>query len=332
MQRMTVLVTGGTGAIGSNVARLLITKGKKVVLYDRVPLSPANRVLAGFDGELKVEIGNITDMASLFDVIKRHDVRGVIHCAGMLPPHMNNLHPIEALTVNIIGTANVLEAARILGLGPVIVASAAGVMGRPKDVLTPRKEEDVVLPLAGIYPLSKLACEQLVYTYRQLHKVDTTAVRPRNAYGPGFNFRMQPLFEVIYAALDGKDFVRPSGGDSIFDYTYVKDTAAGFVQLYETKAPANYVYNLSYGKGVNMTQVIDVVKPVFPKLKIEVGPGPWEGVVEGGKESELTVHPAVMPVQDISRARKDFGYSPEWDIERGIPDWVRWLKTGTYDG
>jgi nucleoside-diphosphate-sugar epimerase len=327
---MSVLVTGGTGTIGSNVARLLLSKGKDVVVFDRAAPRPDNTILAGFGDKLSVEIGTITDLASLFDVVKRHKVEGIIHVAAMLPPIMNNLHPVDALNVNIIGTANVLEAGRILGLGPIIVASAAGVMGRPKDVVTPRKEEDVILPLAGIYPLSKLACEQLVYTYRQLYKTNTSAVRPRNVYGPGAAPRIQPLFEMFFAALEGKDFVRTSGGDSTFDYTYVKDMVKGVVQLYEQKAPPHYVYNLSRGKIVNMSDVAKVMQGLFPKLKIEVGPGAWEGVVEGGKESELTVHPSVMPPQDISRAREDFGYNPEWDIENGIADWVRWHKTGVY--
>src|SRR5215471_11243897 len=138
---MTTMVTGGTGTIGSNVARLLMREGESVVLYDRVPPAPDNKVLAGFGDKLGAEVGNVADFASVLDAIKRHKVTGIIHCAAMLPPHMNNQHPIEALTTNIIGSANMLEAARILGLGPVIVASAAGVMGRPKDVVTPRREE-----------------------------------------------------------------------------------------------------------------------------------------------------------------------------------------------
>ena len=327
---MSILITGGTGAIGSNVARLFLEAGKTVVVYDRVAPHPDNKILGGFGDKLVVEVGNVTDGPSVFDVITKNKVDGIIHFVGMLPPHQNNLRPLEALNVNIMGSANILEAARILGVGPVIMASAAGVMGRPKDLVTLRKEEDVILPLAGIYPLSKLAVEQLVYTYRTLHKLNTTAIRPRNVYGPGANFRIQPLFEMFFAALEGKDFVRKAGGDSIFDYTYVKDIAKGIIQLYNTKAPPYYVYNISKGKSISMAEVAAAMRKVFPKQKIEVGPGSWEGVVEGGKEFELTVHPAVMPPQDISRAKKDFGYSPEWEMERGLADWLRWFKTGKY--
>jgi nucleoside-diphosphate-sugar epimerase len=163
-----------------------------------------------------------------------------------------------------------------------------------------------------------------------LHKVNTTAIRPRNVYGPGANFRIQPLFEMFFAALEGKDFVRKDGGESTFDYTYVKDTARGIVQLYECQSPPYYVYNLSRGVSVNMFEVAKVLKGLFPKQKIEVGPGPWEGVVEGGKEFELTVHPAVMPPQDVARAKQDFGFVPEWDIGRGLADWLRWFKTYEY--
>ncbi|GEM_PF-787722 len=328
---MSVLVTGGTGGIGSGVARLLLSKGYDVVVYDVSPLRPDNKVLAGFGKRLIDEVGSVTEMGRLIDVVKTHHVTGIIHLAGMLPPHMNNLRPIEALGVNVIGTATVLEIARVQELGPVIVASAAGVMGRAKDVTTPRAEEDVTLPLVGIYPISKLTGEQLVYTYRQLYQLNTTAVRPRNGYGPGTSYRVQPLYDVVYDAVAGKDVVRKAGGDALFDYTYVKDLATGIVQLYELKSrPPRHVYNLARGQGVTMAQVFEVVQKIFPQLRIRVGPGPWEGVVEGGRELDLTVYPAVMPLQDISRAREDFGFEPQWGIERGVADWVRWLRTGEY--
>ncbi|MDE3100654.1 MAG: NAD(P)-dependent oxidoreductase [Chloroflexota bacterium] len=329
---MTVLVTGGAGAIGGNVARMLLEKGQRVVVYDRIPVTPQNKVLAGFDEpQLVSEVGAISDTSAVFDVVSRHKVDGIVHLAGMLPPHQCDLRPVEAINTNIVGTANVLEAARILGISPVVCASAAGVMGRPKDVHTPRKEEDVILPLAGIYQMTKLAIEQLVYSYRQLHKMTgVTAIRPRNVYGPGCAPRIQPLFELFFAALDGQDFVRPDGGDSTFDYTYVKDMAKGVVQLFETKAPPSYVYNLSRGRATKMSECAEVMQRLFPAQRISIGPGAWEGVIEGGKEFELTVHPAVMPPQDVSRAAQDFGYAPEWDIERGLTDWVRWSRTGAY--
>src|SRR5262245_52719644 len=174
---MTILVTGAAGTIGSNVARQLLDQGRKVVAYDRVPPAPGNKVYGSLIEKATVEVGNITDLANVMDIVKRNKVESIIHLAMMLPAHANNVRPIEALTISIIGTANMLEAGRTMGVSPVIVCSAAGVMGRPTDTVTPKKEEDIILPIVGIYPLSKLACEQLVATYRELHKVNTTAVR-----------------------------------------------------------------------------------------------------------------------------------------------------------
>jgi nucleoside-diphosphate-sugar epimerase len=328
---VSILITGGAGAIGSNTARGLMARGEKVVIFDRFEPREDNRILGDFTDMFEVETGNIADLATLLNVASRHKVEGIIHCAAMLPPHDNDLHPLDAINTNIVGTANVLEIARSLQLTRVLVASAAGVMGRPSDLETPRREEDVSLPLGGIYPLCKLTCEQLVYSYRQLYKLRATAFRPRNVYGPGANPRIQPLFESFFAALAGEDVVQEAGGDSIFDYTYVKDICGGIVDLYFFTGEDHYVYNLSRGRSTTMSEVFVGLRKVFPNQRIEVGPGPWRGVVEGGKEFELTVHPAVMPPQDVSRATRDFGYKPVWDIEEGLADWARWYKTGDYD-
>lgn len=328
---MTVLITGGVGAIGSNVARGLMARGEKVVIFDRVEPRADNRILGDFKDMFEVETGTIADLATLLNAAARHKVDGIINCAAMLPPHENDLHPIEAINTNIVGTANVLEIARSLGLRRVLTASAAGVMGRPADLERPQAEQDVNLPLGGIYPLTKLACEQLVYAYRRLHKVHATAFRPRNVYGPGCNPRIQPLFESFFAALAGEDVVQEAGGDSIFDYTYIKDICGGIVDLYLFEGEDHYVYNLSRGRSTTMTEVFAALRKTFPGQRIEVGPGPWKGVVEGGKEFQLTVHPAVMPPQDVSRAINDFGYKPVWDIDEGVADWARWHRTGEYD-
>ncbi|MFC2066429.1 hypothetical protein ACFLUO_05130, partial [Chloroflexota bacterium] len=63
---------------------------------------------------------------------------------------------------------------------------------------------------------------------------------------------------------------------------------------------------------------------------IEMGSGPWGGTLAKGKQSDLAYRSSQRPPQDITRARKDFGFEPEWPVERAIPDWVRWLKEGKY--
>ncbi|MFC2021617.1 NAD-dependent epimerase/dehydratase family protein [Chloroflexota bacterium] len=328
---MAILVTGGTGFLGANVVRLLAEQGRDIVAYDVLPPAPAS-VFADVIDHVKVEIGNVTDLSHVLHVIKRNKVEGIIHTAAIVTGAAN-AHPLEALQVNIIGSANMLEAARIMDLKRVIIFSSSSVMGGPEDFITPRKEEEYSLPLSSIYPVSKLTCEQLTYTYRELYKVDAITVRPCGGFGPGEKRAREsdaPIFELVKDAVEGKAIRRETGGDTAKDLTYVKDFAKGVVQAYDCKAPRYYLYNISFGKNRTVFQICDVLRQVFPGLPIEVGPGLWSGALKTGKQADLTYRRTQRPPQDITRAREDFGFEPEWDLDRAIPHWVRWLKEGKY--
>ncbi|MFC2067275.1 NAD-dependent epimerase/dehydratase family protein [Chloroflexota bacterium] len=318
---MSILVTGGTGFIGINIARLLAEQGRDVVVFDLSPLPEKGNVLAGVMDRVKMEIGSVTDLSQVLNVIKRNNVEGIIHCAAIMG-NIPNKRPVEALQVNVIGTANILEAARFMNLKRVVAMSSRAVMGRPEDIVTPRKEDEYCLPLSGIYPASKICIEQLVYTYRDIYKLDVIAVRPCSVFGPGertSGHNPDLLKILVMDAVAGKPIHYKTAGDFSDDVTYIKDFAKGAVQAYDCKAPTYYLYNLSYGKNTKMSEVCDVLKGLFPDVPIEMGPGPWDDPTARQRAP-----------QDITRAREDFGYEPEWPVERAIPDWVRWLKEGKY--
>jgi len=184
--------------------------------------------------------------------------------------------------------------------------------------------------LVGIYPLSKLASEQLVSTYRQLYKVDTVAIRPRSVYGPGLTREYHPIVALVEAAAREKPIRYETGGDTAFDLTYVKDFAKGAIRAYDSQPLRHYVYNVSFGKNRTMFQVCDVLRRIFPDLTIEIGPGLWGGVLTKGEQTDLTYRMSQRPPQDITRARQDFNFEPEWDLDRAIPDWVRWIQARKY--
>lgn len=332
---MDVLVIGGTGFIGSNVVRSLAEQGRGVVAYD---LSPARTfegtVLADLKGKFRVESGSVTDLPRILHIIKKHNIEGIIHCAAMLPT-LSPDQPMETLQVNVIGTANILEAARIANLRRVVIASTSLIVAASDDPITPTREEAIELPPPSIYALSKLTMEYLAYVYRTCYSVDAIAVRPRCVYGPSSRearyTHATPTWEVVPDAVAGKPIIRETGGDEMFDFTYVKDCAKGLIQAYDCKSPTYHVYHLSRGRNRKMSEVCDVLRGLFPDLTIEVGPGPWKrALVRGEQQEDLSLRFTQLPPLDITRAQKDFGYDPEWDIERAIPDWVRWLKEGKY--
>lgn len=326
---MSILVTGGTGLIGANIGRMLVEQGRDVVVYDVSPPPLGRNVLADVLGHLHLEIGDVRDLSHVLHVIKKWSVAGIIHCAAILHTAAN-VRPIQAVEVNIVGTMNMLEAARIADLGRVVHVSSSAVYGTVEDLATPLKESDVHLPLSSMYSSTKLACEQLVNTYREIFKVDTVAIRPMRVYGPGQIRTIQPMIKLIEAAASGNPIRYETGGDMSTTMTYVKDFAKGTIQAFDCKAPKYAVYNLSFGQNRTMFQVCDVLRSLFPSLPIEIGPGSWSDAVSTGRQADVTYRFSERPPHDISRAREEFGFQPEWDLDRAIPDWVRWLQGGPY--
>jgi nucleoside-diphosphate-sugar epimerase len=190
-----------------------------------------------------------------------------------------------------------------------------------------------MLPAVGIYPITKLTCELLVNTYRELYGIDAAIVRPRSVYGPGrwSVHHPMPVPAVIQAVARGESVVKPTGSDTRFDLTYVKDEANGIIAaLRHPERLANHVYNISFGRNVSMSEVFEVLRKERPKVKIEVGPGLWEGVLPTGRQRDASYHSSQRPPQDVSRAKADFGFEPVWPVERAIPDYLDWLAGDGY--
>ncbi|MFC1917714.1 NAD-dependent epimerase/dehydratase family protein [Chloroflexota bacterium] len=329
---MSILVTGGTGLIGSNVARALVDIGREVIILDRQSFpSDINNVLYDVSDKYKLVIGNVADLAYLLNIIKTYHVEGIIHLATMAASAALE-HPVEALQVNIIGAANMIEAARIMNLKRVILTSSASVYGAVEYTETPLREEDIILPASGMYALTKLTIEQLTYTYRELYGVDVVALRPGRTYGPGEGGHLipHPIYKMVLSAVEGKPFRQSSGGDSAYEYSYVKDFARGAIQAYDCPRLNHHVYNLGFGGNRKMSDVAEILRNLFPNLTIELGPGLWPGSLPKGLQKDLVHRSTQRPPTDNTRARKDFGYNSEWPIERAIPDWIKWLKQRVY--
>ena len=330
---MTVLITAGSGMIGSNVARLLVKEfDEKIVIYGRRPFEPSSSILSDVSDHLITAIGTLTDLAYLLRLIEVEQVDRIVHCAAMLPP-ADAQRPMECLDVNVIGTATLLEAARLSGVHRIVTLSSAAVMGDPEEMDIPSPEENLVLPPTGMYALSKLTGEYLVHTYREMFGVDAVCVRPTAVWGPGFRpERINPVPGLILSVARGESVSRASGADTKFDLTYVKDEAQGIVRaLMHEKLLPYYVYNVSFGRNVSVGDVVQVLQDVRPDVKVSIGPGLWAGVLARGRQRDTQYRASQRPAQDVTRARRDFGYEPAWPVERAIPDFMRWFETGQYD-
>ena len=266
-------------------------------------------------------------------VIKQHNVDAIVHLAAI----MGNApqRPVETIRVNIEGTLNMLEAGRILGLRRVISTSsygAAASFGKDQSKTVP--EDEYVLPISSKdmippYGATKMMDEEMTYMYRHQYGVDAAIVRPAMVYGPGRprdRAMGHPLEAIIFSAHEGTPVTAPSGRDSTIDSTYVQGHSPGIREgATRLRAPQLAVQHQRRHRLLNRPHGRCRCRGL-PGCPDRGGP---RGVGTASMEKGAAVAP-VRPASDITRARRDLGYEPQFHVEEAAMDYARWLKEGAY--
>ena len=312
---MTVLITGGTGMIGSYTAeRIVRERSEPVVLFDLTPVQ--ERVLHLPQG-VKVVRGDVLDPFQLADVIRRESVNCIIHLAGVLANALNAT-PYRGIDINIGGLVNVLEAARVFGLGRVVFASSAmnydfrGIQERPVT-------EDAPLFPATLYATTKLTGEYLGLNYHKQFGVDFVALRLVRAYGPGYaypgaapNDGARLIKDMIEGALKS-DRVRVERPPiTMREWVYAKDVAQGMTRACFATGLTERVFNLGGGRLRHCDDVTAAIRGLFPKVVFDI----VEPAAQRPPQTNWT-----QPV-DLTRATKQLGYRPEFTLETALADYV----------
>jgi nucleoside-diphosphate-sugar epimerase len=330
---MSVLVTGG-GLLGSQVADKLVQRGEKVILYERTPLSETAYELESLPAivdmkRVKFVVGDLLDLPLLIDVINRENIDRIIHTASLLLRDAK-AEPYKVVKVNIEGTLNVLEAARITNAKRVVFTSStivdSGIRNIPTK--TPHEEDFVMRCISqrptNVYAITKLTSEYLGLSYHELQGVDFAALRISGLFGPwkrtptGVPSRVVDLF--VRNAVLGKRVIVDDPlltFSGVVDFIYSKDAAKACVLACFAPELKARVYNISWGRPYSFQDVIDTTKKVFPEMEVEVkeiSKGGWGGT------------PVNLSAYDISKAKKDFGYEPDFDLESAFRDYSEWLE------
>lgn len=319
---MKVLITGGAGVNGAATARLLVSEGQRPVLLDnRMDLS----LISDIKNDVDLVEGDILDPQGLERVVAGFEITHIAHLAALMPgPAESN--PRLAVKVGVEGTANVLEIARAHKISRVVFTSSKAVygeilgeFGHPEFV--PIKEEHPKNP-ADLYGVIKVCCEELGSYYRDRYGVQFVVLRFSTIYGPGKEARHGAYSfygQLIEKAMAGEEVVLPEGGDQLNDTVYVGDVARSIVlALLARRAEKlkRWVFNIGTGRGSTPRQFVAVLKSLFPQSKIEIGPGP--SALGRTKQSYC--------IFDISAARDHLGYSPAYDVERGVRDYIQTIQ------
>jgi UDP-glucose 4-epimerase len=318
---MNILVTGACGRIGSHVVRQLLARGIDVVGIDSVVHAGH---LGELSGRLPLRTVDVQDLAGLLRAVTAEKVHRIIHLAAAIGDQYDT-QPWGSYQVNLGGTLNVLEAARLAAVERVVAASTHNIYPRAYGVYGPPEwrpiSEDHPPDPRRPYAVMKLAGEYMGRIYAEQMNVDFAAVRFASYYGAERAIRRGNKFpdllnRFILDAVEGVPTVVDRGGDQVFDPVYIKDCAHGVICATLAPEPREgRVYNIGGGRPVSLRASADAVGRVLPSARIQVGPG-----VDGAPGGQ-----AHHPPLDITRAKTEIGYAPQFTLEQGIADCAREL-------
>lgn len=265
-----VLITGGLGFIGSNLARTLVREGARVTLIDNLsPRCGGNQFnVAGIERKLRIVFGNAQDPAVLKPLLAGQDF--LFNLAGQTSHQDSMLAPFEDLHVNCEGPLAALEAARLVNPEVRIVfASTRQVYGRPQYY--PVDEKHPVLPV-DINGVHKLAGEFYHQLYSQVHGLKTIILRLTNTIGPRMHIRdaRQTFFGVwIRCAMEEQPF-EVWGGSQLRDFTYIDDAVAALLAAGTCPRSSGDIFNLGGDRVISLSDLAKMLVELRPKASFKV--------------------------------------------------------------
>jgi UDP-glucose 4-epimerase len=305
---MRVLVTGGSGFIGSHVVDKLRARGHEPVIYDLRPSPWHGEGVGVAVGEPQVEtvIGSITDREALERALVGCDA--VAHLAAVADVNDVHAEPEDAERINARGTVAVLEACRRTGVKRVVYASTIWVYS---DCEPEAVDEDTLLPPPShLYTSTKLAGELYCKSYQELYGIDYTILRFGIPYGPrAREAAVIPAF--VGKALRGEPLTLAGDGMQSRRFVYVEDLAEGVVDGLQVVA-CNRVYNLGSDENVTIRQIAETVQELVGGTEIVYTPSrPGDF---GGK------------LVCSERARVELGWTAGTPFAEGVRRYVEWRR------
>ncbi len=301
------LITGGFGFIGHHLMNLLLEQGEEVAIFD---VAGASRFGSAPSG-VKAFKGDVSNWAQVLEAVKDSGADCIYHAGALLPP-VSEQSPQAAFAVNVTGTFNVLEAARLFGVRQVILLSTLATFGRDVPKVVPN---DVAQHPPNMYGTTKVCAERLGEYYQRRFGVDFRGVRLTPLMGMGRFDTAQSAY--VYRAVQdsalGKPYTIYVAPETPISVTYVKDAAWGLVDL--KNAPQDKltrrVYNL-FGFLATGQELAETVTRVVPEARLKFEPDP--------KMIELVMN---LPERlDDTLARQDWGWNLRYDLERSVRDMV----------
>jgi nucleoside-diphosphate-sugar epimerase len=319
-----ILVTGGSGFVGLNVAEQLLGRGESVALFSATAAPPsAIAELSRLPGKLSVLEGDVSDFPSVKNLFAKLKPQRVIHAAAITAgAERDAREPRRIAEVNLIGTINVLQAAHEAGVRRFVHASTGAVFGAAGMKVDHPLDEERDRPVPeSLYGITKYAAERAVLRLGTLWNLDVLAGRlavvfGRWEYATGVRDTLAAPTVIARMARQGAEAVFPALGKT--DYIYGPDVAAALIALLDAGKPAYRLYHLGTGAPWSLPQWCTALEKRHPGFR-------WRESTSAD-ECNVSVLPSVgrTPFSN-RRLAQDLGYAPRYDLAAAAADFTSWL-------
>jgi threonine 3-dehydrogenase len=307
---MPVLITGGAGLIGSDLARTFLSRGVKVVILD----ISTNKTLQNEIPENLVQIkGDVSNWPEVLETVKKHEIDTIFHLAARLTVASES-NPWACVNVNAVGTFNVLEAARLFGVRKFLFTSSIGSYGVTADTVV---TEDTIQRPTNIYGVTKVFGELLGQYYCKKFGLDFRGLRFPQIVGPGVvaDGIGQYNPKLIEAAILGRPFEAWVPEDTIMPMIYIKDAIDSLLMLHD--AQEDRLITRIYGTGQILPaptakELVQEVKKHYPHANITFNPTP----------AAMSILENIPRFIEGDRALKEWGWKPKYSLENMVADFI----------
>ena len=315
-----ILVTGGLGFIGSHTVRALLDLGESCVLVQRRAAQPPPEL----DGERVVaEQADLADLPALLEIGERYKITGIVHLAGSMPWPPGVREPVDGARRALDTLFNVFQAASDWQVARVGVASTIGVYGGATGESPLREDLPLPMTTGHVIPAFKKAGELLTDHLAGATGIEVVNHRIGAVWGPR-GHAASPFIaapQLVHAAVHGTapDFSllgSPPYAEDGIDLIYAKDCGRAIALLQTADRLRHRTYNVASGRVTTNAEVTAAIAKSVPEARTRLPERP-----DPSRPAE-TLH------LDITRLREDTGFEPAYDTERGVADYVAWLRAG----
>jgi UDP-glucose 4-epimerase len=323
MKNKRVLITGGAGFIGSNLAGELANRGEEVIIMDNLSTGRMENIKELLKrGNMKFVKGSVTNQELLNGIFK--DVDCVFHQAAIPSVQRSVEDPLATNEVNVVGTLNVLVAARDSKVEKVVYASSSSVYGdswapptspqAPKGLTELPKREEMKPKPKSPYAVSKLTGEEYCAVFSEVYGLKTVSLRYFNVYGP----KQDPYSE--YAAVIPRFITRIlanqhpiiyGNGEQTRDFTFIRDAVKANILAMERDVGG--VFNIASEKRISINELANEIMEIVGIRPKPIYDKPREGDIRDS-------------LGDISRAKEKLGYEPKYNLEEGLKETIEYFK------